>query len=102
MDTSGYQLSVLEDIEFLWDDLDLNMDMDAVFQPGMDILFFPSFFNDLRSVEWLKTRIVGWRAKQGEQSFSSMKNSVQETVPTPFVDEKLPNWNKDWEISPLC
>ena len=45
MDTSGYQVSNLEVIESQWEDPDLNMD--AVFQPGIDTPFSPSYYNDI-------------------------------------------------------
>ena len=37
-DTSGYELSDLEDIEFSWEDPVL--DVDSVYRPGIDTLFF--------------------------------------------------------------
>ena len=45
LDTSSYQVSDLEDIEFNWDDSQL--DMDAVFRPGIDTPFSPTTFADL-------------------------------------------------------
>ena len=45
LDTSSYQVSDLEDIEFNWEDSPL--DMDAVFRPGIDTPFSPTTFNDL-------------------------------------------------------
>ena len=45
LDTSSYQVSDLEHIEFNWEDSQL--DMDAVFRPGIDTPFFPATFNDL-------------------------------------------------------
>ena len=44
MDTSSYQVSDLEDIEFNWEDSQL--DMDAVFRPGIDTPFSPNTFDD--------------------------------------------------------
>ena len=42
---SVYQVSVMGDFEFEWEDPELNMD--AVFRPGIDTPFFsPSTFND--------------------------------------------------------
>ena len=37
----------LEDIKFNWEDSQLDMDMDAVFRPGIDTPFSPTTFNDL-------------------------------------------------------
>ena len=45
LDTSSYQVSDLEDIEFNWEDTKL--DMDAVFRPGIDTPFSPTVFDDL-------------------------------------------------------
>ena len=45
LDTSSYQVSDLEDIEFNWQDTQL--DMDAVFRPGIDTPFSPTVFDDL-------------------------------------------------------
>ena len=45
VDTSSYQVSDLEDIEFNWEDTQL--DMDAVFRPGRDTPFSPTVFDDL-------------------------------------------------------
>ena len=45
-DTSGYELSDLEDIEFNWEDPAL--DMDSVYRPRYDTPFFPSIFDDFQ------------------------------------------------------
>ena len=45
LDTSSYPVSDLEDIEFNWEDSQL--DMDAVFTPGIDTPFSPTTFDDL-------------------------------------------------------
>ena len=45
LDTSSYQVSDLEDIEFNWEYSQL--DMDAVFRPGIDTPFSPTTFDDL-------------------------------------------------------
>ena len=44
MDTNGYQVSDLDDIECHWEDPDFNMN--AVFRPGVDISVSLSTFND--------------------------------------------------------
>ena len=44
LDTSGYQVSDVEDIEFNWENSQL--DMDAVFRPGIDTPFSPTAFDD--------------------------------------------------------
>ena len=45
LDTSSYQVSDLEDIEFNWKNSQL--DMEAVFRPGIDTPFSPFTFDDL-------------------------------------------------------
>ena len=45
LDTSIYQLTDLEDIEFNWEKSQL--DLDAVFRPGIDTPFSPMTFDDL-------------------------------------------------------
>ena len=43
LDTSSYQLTDLEDIEFNWE----NSQVDSVFRPGIDTPFSPTTFDDL-------------------------------------------------------
>ena len=45
LDTSSYQVSDLENIEFNWENSQL--DMDSVFRPGIDTPFSPTVFDDL-------------------------------------------------------
>ena len=45
-DTSGYELSDLEDIEFSWEDP--AVDLDSVYRPGIDTPFSPSIFDDFQ------------------------------------------------------
>ena len=45
LDTSSYQASDLEDIDFNWKTSQL--DMAAVFRPGIDTPFSPTTFDDL-------------------------------------------------------
>ena len=45
LDTSSYQVSDLEDIEFNWENSQL--ETDAVFRSGIDIPFSPTTFDDL-------------------------------------------------------
>ena len=45
LDTSSYQISDLEDLEFNWENSQL--DMDAVFRPGIETPFSPTTFDDL-------------------------------------------------------
>ena len=43
LDTSSYQLTDLQDIEFNWE----NSQLDSVFRPGIDTPFSPTRFDDL-------------------------------------------------------
>ena len=45
LNTSSYQVSDLEDIEFNWENS--QFDMDSVFRPGIDTPFYPTVFDDL-------------------------------------------------------
>ena len=45
-DTSGYELSALEDIEFIWEDP--AFDVDSVYRPGIDTSVSPSIFDDFQ------------------------------------------------------
>ena len=45
LDTSSFQVSDLEDIEFNWENSQL--EMDAVFRPSIDTPFSPTTFDDL-------------------------------------------------------
>ena len=45
LNSSSYQVSNFENIEFNWEDSQL--DMDAVFRPGIDTPFSPITFDDL-------------------------------------------------------
>ena len=46
VDTSGYQVSDLDDVEFYWENDQL--DLDAAFRSGICKLFSPSFFKDFK------------------------------------------------------
>ena len=56
LDTSSYQVSDLEDIEFNWEDSQL--DMDAVFRPGIDTPFSPTIFDDLSMEGTIENHIL--------------------------------------------
>ena len=44
MYTSGYQVSDLENVDFYWENV--RLDVDAVYRPGTDKPFSPSTFNE--------------------------------------------------------
>ena len=62
LDTSSYQLSDLEDIEFKWENPQL--DMDAVFRPGIDTPFSPTTFDDLGMGDGLLKTPLCWMKRK--------------------------------------
>ena len=56
LDTSSYQVSDLEEIEFNWKNSQL--DMDAVFRPGIDTPFSPTTFDDFSMEGSVKNPIL--------------------------------------------
>ena len=93
LDTSSYQVSDLEDIEFNWEDSQL--DMDAVFRPGRDTPFSPTTFDDLSKGDQLKTHCVGRGARNGEFCSCSINTRVCQTHGTYQTAEKSRFWNKN-------
>ena len=79
-DTSSYQLTVLEDLEFNWENSQL--DMDAVFRPGIDTPFSPTTFDDLSMERAIENTIVLDEEEDKE-------NSAPTTTTTP-VSERPP------------
>ena len=81
LDTSSYQVSDLEDIELNWEDSQL--DMDAVFRPGIDTPFSPTTFNDLSMGGTVEHPIVLDEEEDMENSppASSTPESVRPTEP---------------------
>ena len=80
LDTSSYQVSNLEDIEFNWENSIL--DLDAVFRPGIDTPFSPTTLDDLLmgdgSVEnplcWTKKKTRRLLLLQQHPSLSEPRN----------------------------
>ena len=78
-DTSSYQVSDLEDIEFNWESSQL--DMDAVFRPGIDTPFSPKTFDDLSMGGSVGNPIVLDEEADKEHSPPSTPESVTPTEP---------------------
>ena len=80
LDTSSYQVSDLENTEFNWENSQL--DIDAVFRPGIDTPFSPTTFDDLLmgdgSVEnplcWMKRKTRKMLLLQQHPSLSDPRN----------------------------
>ena len=77
LDTSNYQVSDLEDIEFNWENSQL--ELDAVFRPGIDTPFSPTFFDDLSMEGSVENPIVLDEQEDKENAPSSTPESVRPT-----------------------
>ena len=81
LDTSSYQLTDLRDIEFNWENSQL--DMDTVFRPGIDTPFYPTTFHDLSmgegSVE--KPIVLGKEEDKEDPPAPTTPESVRSTEP---------------------
>ena len=78
--TSSYQVSDPEDIEFNWENSQL--DMDAVFRPGIDTPFSPTTFDDLSMEGSVETPIVLDEEEDKKNAPSPTKpKSVRTTEP---------------------
>ena len=92
LDTSSYQVSDLEDIEFNWENSQL--DMDAVFRPGIDTPFSPTTLNDLSMEGSVENPIV----LDEEED----KDPPPSTPGTSQVAEKSSLWSKTKKFFGLC
>ena len=81
LDTSSYQLTDIEDIQFNWEDSQL--DMDAVFRPDIDTPFSPTAFDDLLMAGSSQNPIVLDEEEDKENSppAPSTPESVRSTEP---------------------
>ena len=80
MDTSSYQVSDLEDIEFNRENSQL--DMDSVFRPGIDTPFSPTVFDDLLMGDGsVEKPIVLDEEEDKENAAPSTPESVRPTEP---------------------
>ena len=79
LDTSSYQVSDLEDIEFNWE----NSQLEAVFRPGIDTPFSPTTFDDLSMGRSVENHIVLDEEQDRENSppTPSTPESVRPTEP---------------------
>ena len=81
LDTSSYQVSDLEDIEFNWENSQL--DMDLVFRPGIDTPFSRTTFDDLSMEVPVETPLC-WTKRKTRGSQLQQQNpclSVQPNLP---------------------
>ena len=77
LDTSGYQVSDLGEKEFNWENSQL--DMDAVFRPGIDTPFSPTTFDELSMEGSVENPIVLDEQEDKENAPPSTPESVRPT-----------------------
>ena len=83
LDTSSYQVSDLEDIEFNWENSQL--EMDAVFRPGIDTPFSPTNFDHLSMEASVENPIVLVEDEDKENAAPSTPVSDRPTEPPKFL-----------------
>ena len=79
LDTSSYQVSYLEDIEFNWENSQL--DMDSVFRPGMDTPFSPTVFDDLLMGDGSVENPIVLDEEEDKENAPSTPESVRSNQP---------------------
>ena len=79
LDTSSYQLTDLEDIDFNWENSQLVVD--AVFRPGVDTPLSPITFDDLSMEGSVENPIVLEEKEDKENAPPSTPVSVRPTEP---------------------
>ena len=77
--TNSYQVSDLEDIEFNWDNSQL--DMDSVFRPGKDTPFSPTVFDDLLMGDGSVENPIVLDEEQDNENAPPTTLSVQPNLP---------------------
>ena len=102
MDTIGYQVSDLEDVELYWENDQL--DVDAVFRPGIDTPFSPTAFDDLEMGGSAENPILLDEEEDKENSPPPppIPISERQTNRTPCIAEKSSIWNENRKCSRLC
>ena len=82
LDTSGYQVSAdLDDVEFYWEKIQL--DVDAVFRPGIDSPFLPTAFDDLEMGGSAENPILLDQEEDKENSPPPTTSVTERTTCTP-------------------
>ena len=80
LDTSSYHVSDLEDIEFNWENPQL--DMDAVFRPGIDTPFSSTTFYDLLMGDGSVENPIVLDEEEGKESTPPPTTSPESVRPT--------------------
>ena len=102
MDTSGYQVSDVDDVEFYKENDQL--DVDAVFGPDIDTLFSPSTFNDVEKGSTGENPILIDKEQDKVNSAPPTHPTAPVSVITtqPLVLMRVPNRNTNSECSQSC
>ena len=104
LDTSNYQVSELEDMEFNWENSQL--DMDALFRLGTDTIFLQLRLTIYRWRYQLKNPLCWTKRKQGGCSSSSSSCSsntrIRQTQGTSQAAEKSRFWSMNRKCTRLC
>ena len=79
LDTSSYQVSDLEDIEFNWENLQL--DIYSVFRPGIDTHFSPTVFDDLLMGDGSVEKPIVLDEEEDQENVPTTPESVRPTEP---------------------
>ena len=88
LDTSGYQVSDLEDIEFNWENSQL--DMDAVYRPGIDTPFSPIAVDDLLMGDGSVENPIELDEEEGKENAApSIPESVRPTEPPRLLRSRV-------------
>ena len=86
MDTSGYQLSDLEDVEFSWGNN--HLDVNAVFRPVIETPVSVSFFNDFEMGWMAENPILNYEEEDKENSPPITPFSERSTQPTVLMGSR--------------
>ena len=87
IDTSGYQVSAdLDDVELYWEYSQL--DVDAVFRPGIDTTFSPTAFDDLEMGGSAENPIL-LDEEDNKENLPQPTTPVSERVPTALLRNRL-------------
>ena len=97
LNTSEYQVSDLDDVEFYWENDQL--DVDAVLRPGIDTPFSSTAFDNLEMGGSAENPIL---LDEEDKENSPPTTPVWETNTTPCIAENLSIWMKNRSCSWLC
>ena len=99
LDTSSYQVSDLEDIQFNWENS--QMDMDAVFRPGIDTPFSPTIFDDL-SMEGSVENPLCWTKMKTRRRLLLLHQYPSLSDPRNFPGcREVALLEQDWKMYPI-